>query len=79
MHLRPDFSRFGHDLLLEKILPNAGQNCFRTVTFPPPPCFSFSMFLWHYFIYDPLGFGKALLALILGGTSKSRVYEKIFT
>ena len=35
MHLRPDFSRFGHDLLLEKILPNAGQNCFQTVTFPP--------------------------------------------
>ena len=37
MHLRPDFSLFGHNLLLEKIflvmqIPNAGQNCFQTVT-----------------------------------------------
>ena len=34
MRLGPDFSRFGHDLLLEKIFlslekPNAGQNCFQ--------------------------------------------------
>ena len=40
MHLGPDFSPFGHNLLLEKIFlvtwsrgkPNAGQNCFHTVT-----------------------------------------------
>ena len=37
MRLGPDFSRFGHDLLLEKIFlatqeTNAGQNCFQTVT-----------------------------------------------
>ena len=36
--LGPDFSRFGHNLSLEKIFlfsrekPNAGQNCFQTVT-----------------------------------------------
>ena len=38
MRLGPEFSRFGHDLLLEKIFlsrekPNAGQNCFQTVAF----------------------------------------------
>ena len=47
MRLGPDFSRFGHDLLLEKIFlslekPNAGQNCFQTVAF-----FSFTFFLQH--------------------------------
>ena len=29
------------------------------------------------FIYVPAGFSKLLLALILGGTSKSHVFEKI--
>ena len=34
MRLGPDFSRFGHNLLLEKIFlslekPNAGHNCFQ--------------------------------------------------
>ena len=37
MHLGPDFSPLGHDLLLEKTFlsrkkPNAGQNCFQTLT-----------------------------------------------
>ena len=37
MRLGPDFSRFGHDLLLERYFlshekPNTGQNCFQTVT-----------------------------------------------
>ena len=38
--------------------------------------FFFSMFLRHYFIYVPAGFSKVLLALILGGTIKSHVFEK---
>ena len=45
MRLRPDFSRFGHDLLLERYFlshqkPNAGQKLFQTVTI-----FFFSLFL----------------------------------
>ena len=32
-----------------------------------------------YIIYVPADFGKVLLALILGGNSKSRVFEKIYT
>ena len=31
-----------------------------------------------FFIYVPAGFGKILLALVLGGTSKSRVFEKTY-
>ena len=37
------------------------------------------MFLWHYFTYVPAGFGKVLLGLILSGTSKTCVFEKIYT
>ena len=40
--------------------PNAGQNCFQTVTWFLFTFFLFSMFLWHYFIYVPAGFSKVL-------------------
>ena len=33
------------------------------------------LFSSHYFIYVPADFGKVLLALILGGNSKSRVFK----
>ena len=59
MRLGPDFSRFGHNLLLEKIfLVNAGQNCYQTVTifFLQPV----SLTLFHQ---SHAGFGKVLLAL----------------
>ena len=74
MRLGPDFSRFGSDLLRERYFlshekPNAGQNCFQTVTI---------FFLQHVsltlFHHVPAGFGKVLLTLILGGTSKSCVH-----
>ena len=80
MRFGPDFS---HDFLLEKIFFGAWEtkcwtkslsdshNFFKT--------FFFSMFLWHYFTFVSAGFGKVLLAPILGGTSKSCVYEKIYT
>ena len=37
MHLGPNFSPFGHNLLIKRYFlsrekPNAGQNCFQTVT-----------------------------------------------
>ena len=41
--------------------------------------FFLSMFLLHDFTYVPTGFGKILLALILGGTSKGFVFKKICT
>ena len=44
MRLGPDFSHFGHNLLLEsQEKQNAGQNCFQTVT--SYFTFFFSMFL----------------------------------
>ena len=63
MRLGPDFS---HDFLLEKILrkPHAKQNRFQIVTILFT--FFFSIFLTHYVTYVPVGFGKVLLALILG-------------
>ena len=61
MRLGPDFSRFGHDLLLEKIFlvmqeTECWTKLFETVTFFL--LFFYSTFLWHYFIYVPAGFGK---------------------
>ena len=82
MHLGPDFSRFGHDLLLKRYFLsreklNAGQNCFQTVTI------FFYFFLQHVsltlFYLCPRRFWKVLLALILGGPSKSCVFKKIYT
>ena len=78
MRLGPDFSRFGHEFLLEKIFlsrekPNAGQ-----FFFSDSHDF-FTYFLQHVsltlFHLCPHRFWKVLLALILGGTSKSRVFE----
>ena len=58
--------------------PNAGQNCFQTITI------FFILFFLQYvsltlFHLCPRRFWKVLLALILSGTSKSRVFEKIYT
>ena len=39
----------------------------------------FYFFLQHVSLTLPADFGKVLLALILGGNSKSRVFEKICT
>ena len=62
MRLGPDFSRFGHDLLLEKIfLVTRETEC------------------WTIFHLCPRRFWTVLLALIRGGTSKSRIFEKIYT
>ena len=44
--------------------PNAKQNRFQIVTILFT--FFFSIFLRHYVTYVPAGFGKVLLALILG-------------
>ena len=57
--------------------PNAGQFFIQTVTI------FFTYFLQHVsltlFHLCPRRFWKVLLVLILGGTSKSRVFEKIYT
>ena len=37
----------------------------------------FFIFFLQHFIYVPAGFGKVLLALILGGTSKNCVFKKV--
>ena len=82
MHLGPDFSPFGHNLLLERYFLsreklNAGQNYFQTVTI------FFTFFLQHVsltlFHLCPRRFWKVLLALILGGPSKSCVFKTIYT
>ena len=76
--LGPDFRRFGRkdiscrvrNQMLDKIVFRQ-SHVFFTI-------FSSAIFLaGHYFIYVPAGFSKVLLALILGGTSKSHVFEKI--
>ena len=81
MHLGSDFSPFGHNLLLEKIFLvklNAEQNYFQTVTM-----FFLLFFLQHVsltlFHLCPRRSWKVLLALILGGPSKSCVFQKIYT
>ena len=66
---RKDISCRVRNQMLDKIVFRQALVCF----------FFFSMFLWHYFIYVPLDFVKVLIALILGGTSKSRVFEKMYT
>ena len=72
MRLGPDFSRFCHkdiscrvrNRMLDKIVFRQSHFFFH---FFPSACF----------IYVPVGFRKVLLALILGGTSKSNVFEKM--
>ena len=78
MRLGPDFSRFGHkdiscrvrNLMLDKIVFRQSH----VFVF-------FYFFLQHVsltlFHLCPRRFCKVLLALILGGTSKSHIFEKI--
>ena len=67
---RKDISCHARNRLLDK-------NCFQTVTI------FFDFFLQHVsltlFHLCPRRFWKVLLALIRGGTSKSRIFEKIYT
>ena len=80
MPLGPDFSRFGHDLLLEKKFFVTQETKCRIKLFSDSHDFFFlqhvSLTLFHL---CPRRVWKVLLALILGGTSKSRVFEKIYT
>ena len=68
MRLGPDLSHnfFDRkDISWRVIKPNAKQNCFQIVTFFFFTFF-FSIFLRHNATHVPAGFGKVLLALILG-------------
>ena len=82
MHLGPDFSPFGHDLLLEKIFLVTRETECWTKLFSDSHDF-FTFFLQHVsltlFQLCPRRFWKVLLALILGGPSNSCVFEKIYT
>ena len=74
MRLGPDFSRFGHkDISCRVRNRMLDKTVFRL---------SHVFFLQHVsltlFHLCPRRFSKVLLALILGGTSKSHVFEKIF-
>ena len=76
MRFGPDFSRFGHkdisccvrNRMLDKIIFRQSHVVFCT------------FFIQHVYLtlfhLCPAGFSKVLLALILGGTSKSHVFEK---
>ena len=79
MHLGPDFSPFGHDLLLEKIFLVTRETECWTKLFSD----SHNFFLQHVsltlFHLCPRRFWKVLLALILGGPSKSCVFENLYT
>ena len=83
MHLGPDFSPFGHDLLLEKIFLVRRETECGTKLFSDSHKFFLIFFLQHVsltlFYLCPRRFWKVLLALILGGSSKSCVFEKIYT
>ena len=81
MHLGPDFSPFGHDLLLEKIFLVTGETKCWTIFFSDSHnCFI--LFPKHVsltlFYLCSRRFWKILLALILGGPPKSSVFEKIY-
>ena len=82
MHLGPDYSPFGHDLLLEKIFFVTQETECWTKLFSDSHDF-FTFFLQHVSLtlihLCPHRFWKVLLALILGGPSKSCVFEKIYT
>ena len=83
MHLGPDFSPFGHDLLLEKIFLVTRETECWTKLFSDSHDFFLIFFQQHVsltlFLLWPRRFWKVLLALILGGPSKSCVFEKIYT
>ena len=82
MQLGPDFSPFGHNLLREKIFLVTRETECWTKLFSDSHDFS-TFFLQHVsltlFHLCPRRFWKVLLALILGGPSKSCVFEKIYT
>ena len=82
MHLGPDFSPFGHNLLLEKIFLVTRETECWTKLFSDSHNFFFTFFLHHVsltlFHLCPGRFWKVLLALILDGPSKSCVFEKIY-
>ena len=82
MHLGQDFSPFGQDLLLEKIFLVTRETECWTKLFSDSHDF-FYFFLQHVsltlFHLCPRMFWKVLLALILGGPSKSCVFKKIYT
>ena len=84
MRFGQDFSRFGHDLLLEKIFHVTRETECWTKLFSDSHDI-FDLFLQHVSLtlfhlhVCPRRFWKVLLALIRGGTSKSRVFEKIYT
>ena len=82
MHFGPDFSPFGHDLLLEKMLLVTQETECWTKLFSDSHIF-FYFFLQHVsltlFHLCRFRFWKVLLALILGGPSKSCIFEKIYT
>ena len=66
MRLGPDFS---HEFLLEKIFLSAWKNrMLNKIIFIKSRFFTFFLciFLRHHVTYVPAGFGKVLLALILG-------------
>ena len=84
MRLGPDFSRFGHDFLLEKIFLSCENQMLDKIVFRQSQLF-FNFFSTACF-FDIISstcmsrrFWKVLLALILGGSSKSHVFEKIYT
>ena len=83
MHLGPDFSPFGHDLLLEKIFYCHARNRMLDKIVFRQSRFFLLFFLQHVsltlFHLCPRRLWKALSALILGGPSKSCVFEKIYT
>ena len=82
-NLGPNFSPFGHDLLLEKIFLVTQETECWTKLFSDSHDFFFTFFLQHFsltlFYLCARRFWKVLLALILGGPSKSCVFEKIYT
>ena len=81
MHLGPDFSPFCHDILLEKIFLVMRETECWTKLFSDSHVY-FTFFQQHVsltlFQLCPRRFWKVLLALNLGGPSKSCVFEKIY-
>ena len=79
MHLEQDFSPFGHNLLLEKIFLVMRETECWTKLFSDSHDF-LTFFLQHVFLtlfhLCPRRFWKVLLALILGGPSKSCILKR---
>ena len=82
MHLGPDFSPFGHDFLLEKIfLVTRETECWTKLCSDSHIFFYFFSTACFFDIISPMSpqVLESTLALILGGPSKSCVFEKIHT